>query len=551
MGGGLFFPRMKTHSRPMRGGAGGGAVVFALGLLFFSAAPAPAEDAWLRLDSEHFEMLSAAPEKHSRGLLVKLEQFRALFLDIMRLRRAFEPRITIVVFKNEQAFAPYLPAGRDGKPRESIDGYFVNVPGGAFIAMAGDSFTGTIFHEYVHSLIAPRCPWMPLWLNEGLATVFQTVRVTGDRLTFGEVNEDMVHFLRGRRLIPMRAFLAVDQSSSYYREDDHSGRFYAQAWAAAHYLVCGESGGGKALDLGKLINLLGDPAVPLDDALRQGTGLGIDALGARLHNYIIGGTYLRRSGVFPAAPFREKITARPAAADEVGFALLNLKWLVHRAADTEARMILFAEQHPANPRPHEALAVLRLIDRQEMLAADDLRRAAALGSDNAWVFIMLARHEIARLPRAPDYRLPEALNAELRAWLARAIALAPDCMDAYEMLAIVEAFSPKMRADAVRLAFENARDLPTISARARLMYASAVIFWRTKESAASLRLLNALLRLPDEPAVVARGGSRRGFDGVVRNSMEPIRADARKFRARVEAEIAAAGGGGGGGSNRK
>ncbi len=527
-----LFPRMKKHPHSARGGAGIAVVTFALSL-FFPAAPAPAKDTWLRLASEHFEMLSAAPEKHARGLLVELEQFRELFLRIMRLRRAFEPRLTIVVFKNDRAFDSYRPAGRNGKPRESITGYFIAIPSGAFVAMTGDSFGGTIFHEYVHSLIGPRCPWMPLWLNEGLATVFQTVRIKGDSLFFGQPIEDALPYLRSRRFIPISDFLAADKTSKFYQSDNHTGLFYAQAWVTAHYLVCGTSGGGKTLDLGKLINLLCNSTVPLDDALRHGTGLGMKALDERIRKYIISGTYISRSEKIPAAPFREKITANPATHLDVEFALLNLKWLVHHAADTEVRMITLAEQHPGDPRPHEILATLRLIDRQEGLAADDLRRAAALGSENAWVFTTLVRHELSRLPCSPDYRIPETLSADLRAWLARAIALAPDCMDAYEMLATVEAFSPKMRAAAVHQALQNANDLPTVTACARLMYASAVIFWRMKDPAASLRVLKTLLRLPDEPGFMMQ----RGFDGVVHNQMDLIRTAARKFSARVEVEL--------------
>jgi hypothetical protein len=501
--------------------------------VFFSGV-LPAKDQWLRITSEHFEMLSAAPEKQSRQLLVELEQFRTLFLQVMKLSRAHEPRTTIVVFRNDKAFRPHLPR-HDGKPKE-VAGYCIGSPGETYVAMSGSRATrefGIIFHEYVHSLVSPRCPWMPLWLNEGLAEVFATFKTKGDQVTFGAANPDAVAVFRHLPPIPMPEFLAVDHESPYYNESERMGVFYSQAWATLHYFLCGAPEAGKNFNIGRLLRLLGDSSVPLPEAMKQGTGLGPDELRRRLRNYIHDGKYGTHTLTVPAEPVRKMLRTRPATEFEVEFALLNLNWRVHDAGDTMARLLAMIERHPDNPRPHEMLAELYARDGQERSAAGHLRRAAELGSENAFVYVTLARMEVGAANPAPAYRFPDALGGELRRWLDRAIELSPDYMEAYETLAIVEAFSPRMRADAIKRVFENARDVPFGSARARLLLASSVMLWRARQHERSLETLDTLLSLPDE--WIPPQGRKPALGAP--NPMEAMRAIARAFRTHIQADM--------------
>jgi tetratricopeptide (TPR) repeat protein len=507
-------------------------VFFLYGLL--SSGALPAKDKWLRVTSEHFEMLSAAPEKQSHGLMVELEQFRTLFLQVLKLSRAHEPRTTIVVFRNDKAFRPYLPR-HGGKPKE-VAGYCIGSPGETYVAMSGSRATreyGIIFHEYVHSLISPRCPWMPLWLNEGLAEVFATFKVKGDQVTFGTAHPDAVMVFRHLPPVPMSEFLAVDHESPYYNESERMGVFYSQAWATVHYLLCGAPEEGKNFNIGQLLRSLGNSTVPLSEAMKQGTGMTPDELRWRLRSYIHNGKYGIRTFTVPAEPVRKTLQTRPATEFEVEFALLNLNWRVHDAGDTMARLLAMLEKHPDNPRPHELLAELYARDGQMRSAAGHLRRAVELGSENAFAHVALARMEFVAANPAPDYRFPDAASAELRRWLDRAIELSPDYMEAYETLALVEAFSRKIRTDAIKRVNKNARDIPTLSSRARLLLASAVTLWRARQHERSLEMLDALLSLPDEPVPPQVRKLTLGAP----NPVEPMRAIARRFKAHIQIDM--------------
>ncbi|MDR0901259.1 MAG: hypothetical protein LBM92_00620 [Opitutaceae bacterium] len=500
--------------------------------VFFSSGALRAADKWLRVTSEHFEMFSAVSEKQSRQLLVELEQFRAVFLKMIKLRPAHEPRATIVVFKNDRAFRPYLPL-YDGTPKE-LAGYCLWSPGETYIGLSGTHLSdslGPIFHEYVHALVAPRNPLMPLWINEGMAQVFGTFKVKGDTVEFGRLDPGALAVFVLTPPLPIQELLTVDHDSPHYNEAERAGVFYSQSWIAMHYFMCGSQERGKKFNLGELLSLLESPGVPLSDAMEKGTGLSPDELGQRLADYSHRGVYNVHTLQIPAEPIRKMLRTRPATGFEVEFALMNLKWRVHDAGDTMARLLAMIEKYPGDPRPHEMLAELYARDGQERSAVEHWRHAARLGSENAVVYVMLAQFGVGSVRLAPDHRIPEALCAELRGWLDRAIELSPDYMDAYEALLIVEAFSPEFRPAAVRKATANARYMPKISSRGRMLLASAVVLWRMKKFERSLEFIKALLELPDEPVPpkMRRPGAH--------NPMEPLRTAARDLEARVKVDL--------------
>ena len=88
-----------------------------LGLVLASATTFGARDEWRHTRTENFEVLSAAPEKKTRELVMELEQFRASFIATFALRPAHEPRVTVVLFNSDRVFTPYKPTYQ-GRPKE-------------------------------------------------------------------------------------------------------------------------------------------------------------------------------------------------------------------------------------------------------------------------------------------------------------------------------------------------------------------------------------------------------------------------------------------------
>ncbi|MFO0928948.1 MAG: DUF1570 domain-containing protein [Gemmataceae bacterium] len=121
------------------------------------------------------------------------------------------------------------------------------------------AYLGTfVYHEKDHGL--------PLWLNEGLAQIFETAIVEVGELRIGHADPDRLanvrHALARGTLLPLVDLLRSEHRhfQSAHRGDQHaSDRYYLAAWALAFYLRFERK-------------LVGTPA--LDDyltALRRGT----------------------------------------------------------------------------------------------------------------------------------------------------------------------------------------------------------------------------------------------------------------------------------------
>jgi hypothetical protein len=102
------------------------------------------------------------------------------------------------------------------------------------------------FHQFAHNAISPD---LPIWLNEGMAQVFEEGLWTGEKFMLGQVPPRRLRQLKsdieGDRLVEFRKFLTItpDEWSKTLAVDANRGATqYNQAWAMTHYLIHGENG---------------------------------------------------------------------------------------------------------------------------------------------------------------------------------------------------------------------------------------------------------------------------------------------------------------------
>ena len=466
--------------------------------------PLAAADTWLSARTAHFEMFSSASESESRRLLLALEQFRANFLASFPLRGAAEPHTTVVLFRTEREFRPYTPLF-GGKPK-AVAGYFLPGDDAVMIALTTDLDGGdtdpteVIYHEYLHLLLHVRGTPVPVWLNEGLAELFSTFHLDGDKVEFGAAKDNHVAVLSQSALLPLAKLFAVTRDSPDYNEEHRAGLFYAQAWALTHYLVCGADRANSA-KLARFISRLGESG-GTEASFREAFGTDYRPMEQALRTYLEGGSYFKRTT--PALLPGLDVKFRPAAAADRDFALLNLRWRVHRPADTAYRAHELLRLHPDVPRPHELLAAVAAADGDFATAHVNWERAAQLGTDNAFVYTQLAREALADFHGAAflDIRLPADRIAELRHWTNRALALSPDDADALEASALTETLAAKIDIAAVNRA--QARVL-AMREPSRTLLALAIIRWRSGDPKTAADIVDLILsqRRADMPTRAA------------------------------------------------
>jgi tetratricopeptide (TPR) repeat protein len=463
--------------------------------LALSIGSATAREKWLFARSEHFEMLSAVPERDTRALLTELEEFRASLATLFPVTRVREPRTRIVLFESYDAFEPYMPLYQ-GKTKPA-GGYFLTRPDELMIALFGDHTSDRnreiIYHEYVHLQVSLRAPDIPLWLNEGLAELYATFSVDGDTVEFGKVHDSHITFLRQNALMPLKTLFAVRGNSPEYNESTHQGIFYAESWALLHMWMCGADTANRA-KVGEFLVALNQSSSDTAAAFRSAFGEDYTRIEVALRQYLDAGRYYVRRGHIPALAAVQSIRCRPASDFERELMLLDLRWRIREPADSLAQAFRLSEQQPNSPLAYELIASMATHNGDLKEAREYWQRAVDHQSDNPYAYWRLADDELRGLASAIQmiqYRFPETTATRLRGWLDQAVALSPDYMEAYASLATVEAWAPKPRLDVVS---RVQAALPFMRDKTRPLIAMAVLRWRLNDSSTCREIAEHVLK---------------------------------------------------------
>jgi tetratricopeptide (TPR) repeat protein len=214
-------------------------------LLLTVALPAQAlpreRDSWIRLETDHFVVLSNAGERVARRTADNLERLRDVLSQIAAGTRLSSPQpMYIYLFSSRIAFAPYKPVF-NGKLMD-VDGYFYSRDDAEYMVLradAGETTDNILYHEYLHYVLRNNYPNLPVWFNEGLAELYSTFQATDEHADLGRPIASHIGWLRENNLIPLVQLFAMDHSSQDYNEGYRRGVFYAESWALVHYLLMG------------------------------------------------------------------------------------------------------------------------------------------------------------------------------------------------------------------------------------------------------------------------------------------------------------------------
>src|SRR5262249_25423554 len=107
------------------------------------------------------------------------------------------------------------------------------------IGMAYDGETPellrTLQHEATHWLMSVDQARQPAWFTEGIAEMFSTFERRGDKVNWAKPIGMHLQALREGVPEPLAQFLT--EPSAIFDREDHTERFYAQAWAFTYFLM--------------------------------------------------------------------------------------------------------------------------------------------------------------------------------------------------------------------------------------------------------------------------------------------------------------------------
>ena len=202
-------------------------------IILMAAIPALAADQWTRITTPNFELYTTAGEKKGKETVRRFEQVREFFLKASPVRGSSDFPVRIIEFETGEQYQPFVPSAN-----AASTAYFLSTPARDYIvlgnrAQVDDSIA---IHEYTHLIIQHSGLKIPIWLNEGWADVYSTLRPQGKETAVGDLLEDRMNSLKADKWLSFEELTSTDQSSPNYHEAARVGIFYAESWALAHML---------------------------------------------------------------------------------------------------------------------------------------------------------------------------------------------------------------------------------------------------------------------------------------------------------------------------
>ena len=195
---------------------------------------------WIELNSENFTFYSNAGQRTTQQVATDLEELRFVLVQVTDLELPAAVPIRVYVFKSRESFAPYRHF-RDYQPVATA-GYFLERTDADYIAIDAstrEDASSLVYHEYVHSVASATLQRLPLWLEEGLAELYQTFDVTRGSARIGLPVSRHLVLLNSSPILPLEELFAVDHTSPAYNDATLKESFYAESWALVHYLLIG------------------------------------------------------------------------------------------------------------------------------------------------------------------------------------------------------------------------------------------------------------------------------------------------------------------------
>ncbi len=413
------------------------AISFCVLALIPAASPVAAKDNWISVRSKNFLLIGNASEKQVRQVGVRLEQFREAFSNLFPRAVVSTPvPTTVVVFKNDSSFGPF-------KPNSNTAGYFQSGEDVNYITLAAevrgqqDPYT-IIFHEYTHLMVSNTLGNIPTWFSEGLAEYYSTFSISDDqKFMLGKPIASHVYLLREKKMLPLRTLFQVDQKSPYYNERDKQSVFYAESWALLHYLILGK-GGQRVTQVSKFVEEIARN-VPMEEAFQKVFSMTFEEMEKELKEYLRNERYPVISGHFERKLGLETDMQVAPITEAQAQAYLGDLLLHSNRADAEGYLQKALSLEPDLAMAHASLGMLRVRQGKPDEARQSLERAAAADTQNYLIHYYYA-YVLSRAGQGSSeviFGFPPDSVPKMRAALEKAIALRPDFVESYSLLAFV------------------------------------------------------------------------------------------------------------------
>ena len=369
---------------------------------------------WICLRGTNFELYTTSNESAGREALVYFEQVRRAFTEILGLKLPNSKPVTIIAFRDEPAFIPY-------RPQPTVIAYSLFGLGRDYIVMQDlvPEHYPVALHEYTHVVVEQAGMKLPVWLDEGFAEVYSTMKPVGRKILVGRIITPRLQTAQNG-LLDLREVLTADHHSRLYHETNRTGVFYAESWALVHMLKFSDAYSPR---FDKVLDAIGR-GEPSDRVLETVYNKPLAQIQMDLFAYVNGNRF--REGVIDAR--LSKAGPEPQLVDvdplDIAVLLAGIKARGPQREDAVKSLEALANENPGKARPLESLTWIQLGSPDWQAALQSFRRALEAGTRDANLCYQFAINLRSKIPEA-DYL----------AALRRATEIDPDFSAAQQQLA--------------------------------------------------------------------------------------------------------------------
>ena len=207
-----------------------------LALPFLCSCQPLAEQPWISVRTEHFQISTSNTAEDAQATLLALEQARSFFRQTTSLISDSPRPLRIIAFRSNEEYAPF-------RLGSTSFAHYLHSGRGDYIVLQDiqPQHRLAAVHEYTHFVFRNAGLKLPVWLCEGIADFYSSLLVSGNTATVGGMLTGRLRDLSQSNLLPLQTLITVNGASLLYNDPGKVGLFYAQAWALVHMLAFHDS----------------------------------------------------------------------------------------------------------------------------------------------------------------------------------------------------------------------------------------------------------------------------------------------------------------------
>jgi Tfp pilus assembly protein PilF len=387
-------------------------------IFFVSTLPLAAADEWIKLTTPHFELFTTAGEKKGREAILYFEQVRGFFLQASPSKHAPDAPVRIVAFRSEKQYKPY-------RINEVAFAYYLKTQMRDYIVMQDISSEHyqVAIHEYTHLIAEHAGLKLPVWLSEGWADLYSTLRPNGKKVLVGDILPGRAQTLFREKWIDLGTLTSVQHDSPFYNEKDRAGMFYAESWFLTHMLYLSDAYRPNFTKFVVAVNSGKDTASAFESVYNRT----LPEVQSDLRKYMKATSMHGVIFDIKLEKSEEEATAETPSAFDVDLSLADLLAAGHKTDQAKQEYQRLARENPGKPDVEESLGYMLWQEHDRAGAREHFAKAVAAGSHNARMCF-----DYAMLEQGAGGDLKSATNA-----LERTVELKPDYPNARLQLGLM------------------------------------------------------------------------------------------------------------------